>query len=56
MLLILITCEYTSGCKSTDALNFNPEAVIDDGSCIFEEAATLKAQYMDVWMLLHEYV
>ena len=39
--LLLVACQSTvddvPGCTYETALNYNPEATIDDGSCVFEE-------------------
>merc|ERR1711968_254485 len=35
-----------AGCKSSSSLNFNPVAVIDDGSCICPNASAAALQFM----------
>lgn len=34
--LYTFVCEAVPGCTSSEAYNFNPEANIDDGSCVFD--------------------
>ena len=37
------SCEFTSceGCTDEEACNYDPQAVIDDGSCVFRGASTV---------------
>jgi hypothetical protein len=39
------TCVYLEGCKLPDATNYDPLAVIDDGSCVFQSVGIEDATY-----------
>ena len=37
MLILMMVAEYISGCTDVLASNYNPDATLDDGSCIIED-------------------
>ena len=46
------TCVYLEGCKLPDAINYDPLAVIDDGSCVFQSVGIEDATYqLGAWMV-----